>query len=118
MNGDGLIDMPEVTRWEEDLVPEITRVAIGGMGGRGDRRAPSRNSLDTRLQGAAAYGLINEPHPIRGADTDFSMTVSRAEWRAATDRRFTLLDVRKDGAITLDELPLTPAQGRRAAPAR
>ena len=109
-NGDGLVDMPEATRWEEEMVPEITRVAIGGMGGRGGRRAPSRNSLDTRGQGAAAYSLINEPHPVRGADADFSMTVSRAEWRAAADRRFDLLDVDKDGAITLAELRPTPAQ--------
>jgi len=113
-NGDGLIDMPEVTRWEEELVPEITRVtAAAGMGGGQRLRrsdVPSRNSLDTRRQGAALYSLINEPHPIRGADIDFSMTVSRAEWRAAADRRFALLDVDGDGAVALADLRTTPAQ--------
>jgi hypothetical protein len=128
LNGDGEISMPEVTHWEEVLVPEIARDASGlggGLGG-GERRgggffggggggAPSRNALDTRRQGAAVYGLINEPHPIRGADADFSLGVSRAEWRAAAGRRFALLDADHDGAITLAELKPTPAQRGLAA---
>ena len=117
VNKDGQISMPEVTRWEEQLVPEITRATFGGFGG--GRGAPlSRNKVDTRVQGAASYSLINEPHPIRGADADFSMSVSKAEWRAAADRRFDLLDVDKDGALTLAELPRTPAQGREGKAAK
>jgi len=108
-DGDGQLNMPEVTRWEEELVPEITRVTPAGIGGRGGG-VPTRNTLDTRRQGAALYSLINEPHPIRGADADFSMSVSRAEWRAAADRRFALLDVDGDGAIALADLRPTPAQ--------
>jgi hypothetical protein len=112
-----------VTHWEEVLVPEIARDAMGlgggfggGPGGRGGRGgAPGRNELDTRRQGAAVYGLINEPHPIRGADADFSLGVSRAEWLAAADRRFALLDADHDGAITLAELKPTPAQRGLAA---
>lgn len=122
VNGDGEISMPETTRWEDELVPEIARDASGLGGGFaggpfGGRRggAPGRNELDTRRQGAAVYGLINEPHPIRGADSDFSLGVSRAEWRAAADRRFALLDANHDGAITLDELKPTPAQRGVAA---
>jgi Ca2+-binding EF-hand superfamily protein len=111
VNGDGRIDMPEVTRWEEVLVPEITRSGQGMSGG----GARARNTLDTRLQGAAAYSLINEPHPIRGADADFSFSVSPAEWRAATDRRFVLLDPDGDGAVLLAELRPTPAQTIAAA---
>ena len=113
-NNDGQISMPEVTRWEEELVPEITRATLGGFaGGRGGPL--SRNVADTRAQGAALYSVINEPHPIRGADADFSFSVSRAEWRVAADRRFDLLDDRegvKDGVILLADLPKTPAQGR------
>jgi len=112
-NGDGQISMPEVTRWEEELVPEVSRVGAGMMGGGGRggaRGAAGRNELNTRLQGAAAYSLINEPHPIRGADSDFSFSVSRAEWRAASDRRFALLDPDGDGAILLADLRPTPVQ--------
>lgn len=109
-NGDGQISMPEVTRWEEELVPEVSRVGAGMSGAMGRRGAPGRNSVDTRMQGAAAYSLINEPHPIRGADADFSFSVSRAEWRAASDRRFALLDPDGNGAILLIDLRPTPVQ--------
>lgn len=106
---DGQISMPEVTVWEEQTVPEITNATLGGFGG--GRGGPlSRNRIDTRAQGAAAYSLINEPHPIRGADADFSMNVSKAEWRAAADRRFDVLDQTKLGYLTLETLPKTPMQ--------
>lgn len=109
-DGDGQVSMPEVTRWEEELVPETTRSGLGMSGVSGRPTAAKRNTLNTRLQGAAAYSLINEPHPIRGADSDFSFGVSRAEWRAASDRRFALLDVDGDGALSLADLKPTPAQ--------
>lgn len=113
-NADGQIDMPEATRWEEVLVPEITRTGSGrgaGVGGR--RNALGRNELDTRRQGAAPYSLINEPHPIRGADADLSFGVSVPEFRAAADRRFALLDVDGDGGVSLSDLRWTSAQGER-----
>ena len=115
VNGDGEISMPEVTHWEDVLVPEITRATFGGYGG-GRGGALGRNQEDTRAQGAATYSLINEPHPIRGADADFSFSVSKAEWRAAAERRFDLLDDKdrvKDGVILLADLPRTPSQGRQ-----
>lgn len=112
-NGDGQIDMPEVTRWEEVLVPEIARGAMGG-GRMGMAGGPvKRNQLDTGSQGAAPYSLINEPHPIRGADADFSMSVSLAEWRAAADRRFGVLDKDGDGVVVLTDLRPTAAQAAR-----
>jgi hypothetical protein len=108
---DEQLDMPEATRWEEELVPEIARGSTTGLGLRPARRqARARNSVDTRLQGAGAYSLINEPHPIRGADADFSMSVSRAEWRIAADRRFALLDLDGDGVVALADLRATPVQ--------
>ena len=110
-DSDGQLSMPEATRWEEELAPETTRSGLG-MRGVSDRRsgAAARNTADTRMLGAAAYSLINEPHPIGGADSDFSFGVSRAEWRAASDRRFALLDVDGDGALLLADLKPTPAQ--------
>ena len=110
-DGDGQIGMPEVTRWEDELVPELTRLGLG-LGGSGGRSARGRNELRTRSQGAAAFSLINEPHPIRGADANFDYKVSRAEWRAAADRRFALLDADGDGAVLVTDLRPTPAQGR------
>ncbi len=114
-NGDGQIDMPEATRWEEVLVPEIARLAVTGggmMGSDGRTRAQARNEHNTRWQGASAFSLVNEPHPIRGADLDFSMSVSAREWAAAAERRFGVLDVDADGALALADLKPTPMQLR------
>lgn len=111
-DGDGQLGMIEARRWEEELVPEISRDALGGGGPMmmGRRGPPGRNQVDHRRQGAAAYSLINEPHPVRGADSDFSMSISTREWRAATDRRFAILDPDGDGAVLAMELKPTPAQ--------
>jgi hypothetical protein len=107
-DNNGQLGMIEATRWEEELVPEVARDPMGS--GIGRRGPPKRNQLDTRRQGAAAYSLVNEPHPVRGADSDFSMTVSTREWRAATDRRFAVLDPDGDGVVLAIELRPTPAQ--------
>jgi Ca2+-binding EF-hand superfamily protein len=118
-DGDGVIGMPEVTRWEEELVPEIARMAMGGggMGMRGGVGGPrGRNELNTRSQGAAAFSLINEPHPIRGADTDVDYKVTRAEWRAAADRRFAILDPDGDGVVLAADLKRTPVQFAQDGP--
>lgn len=118
VNGDGQIDMPESTRWEDTLVPEITRSGAGRvLTQRGRRFQPlGRNELDTQSQGAAPYSLINEPHPIRGADADLSFSVSAAEFQAAADRRFGVLDVDGDGVVRLVDLKPTAAQGPVARP--
>jgi hypothetical protein len=109
-DSNGQLGMIEATRWEEDLVPEISRDPMGS--GIGRRGPPKRNQLDTRRQGAAAYSLVNEPHPIRGPDADFSMTVTPREWRAATDRRFAVLDPDGDGVVLASDLKPTPAQAK------
>jgi len=129
----GDIDMNETAVYERVIVPEIiadpgggARGFPGGDGPRGGRhgrggggrrgqgssQGAAAPAFDGLLAGAARYSLINEAHPIRGADSDFSMTVSKAEWRAATDRRFKLLDKDGDGVLRLADLPRTAAQGR------
>jgi hypothetical protein len=70
----------------------------------------ARRPVKKELVGAAAYGLLQEVEPIRAADTNLDGLVSKAEFMAAADRRFALLDKRHDGKLTLDELPQTSVQ--------
>lgn len=111
-DGDGAIGMREVSAYEDNIVPEITGLGSPGFGGGGRRGSSGRGGGDAfgGPQGAAWYSLLNEPQPIRSADADFSMSVSQAEWRAATERRFGVLDRNANGVLTLDELPRTPTQ--------
>jgi hypothetical protein len=79
--------------------------AQGPIAGLNPTRPPKR-----QYEGAAYYGLLGEPEPVRGADTNLDGHVTKEEFLAAADRRFKLLDKRHDGKLTLDELPATPAQ--------
>ncbi len=128
---DGRVDGFENADYERDIAPEITgvlrrpearrpgaldswrplsrgdliwgRPPLLSPGGRGDKAPPKR-------LGAAQYGLLNEPHPVRAADSDFDGKVSRVEAEAAARRRFGLLDDDGDGRLAIDDLPPTPAQ--------
>lgn len=122
----GAIDGFENQAYERDLVPEITRLAgpVGGgppPGGHGPRVGEGglRGLLGKgsegggeRRDGAARYGLLNIPQPVRGADADLSGRVSLEEWRAAASRRFSLLDTDGDGVLTLETLPRAPGAPR------
>jgi EF hand domain-containing protein len=82
--------------------PEGAQGPLGGLNAH--RKAP-------RIwEGAAAYGLLAEPEPVAAADTDLDGRITKAEFQAAAERRFKLLDKRKDGKLTLDELPMTGSQ--------
>jgi len=83
--------------------------ARGPVPGLGSRRPTRREFV-----GAAAYGLLGEAEPVLAADTDLDGRVTKAEFLAAANRRFKLLDKRHDGKLTLDELPLTQAQAAQA----
>jgi len=127
---DGRVDGFENADYEREIAPEITGVLRrpdrrrGGGGGwrplsRGDMmwgRPPllSPGDRGTRpppaRQGAAQYGLLNEPHPVRAADSDFDGKVTRAEAESAARRRFGLLDGDGDGRLSMNTLPRTPAQ--------
>lgn len=77
---------------------------------------PRGRPMPARRQGAAQYSLINEPHPVRGADADLDQRVSRGEAAAAARMRYGLLDADGDGRIVLADLPRTPAQAMPGAP--
>ena len=51
---------------------------------------------------------------MAAADTDLDGRITKAEFMAAAERRFKLLDKRGDGKLTLDELPMTPSQAELA----
>lgn len=129
---DGRVDGFENADYERDVAPEISGVMKrppprpeGGAGealrtpSRGDRMwgrmpllspKPSGPRPPPRRQGAGQYGLLNEPHPVRGSDGDLDGKITKAEAAAAARRRFGLLDGDGDGKLTLSDLPRTPAQ--------
>ena len=135
-NGDGKIDGFENQAYETKIAPEITRMSIPDEGG-GDRRGPmggdsqashiprggpdgprggNRHGGGPRRaaprEGAARYGLLNEPQPVRGADANLDWKVTTEEWAKAAGRRFALLDADGDGQLTLATLPGRPAEAR------
>jgi hypothetical protein len=78
----------------------------GGLGAH--RKAP------VALVGAQAYTLLAEAEPLSAADVNLDGRITKAEFMAAADRRFALLDRRHDGRLTLDELPMTVTQAELA----
>lgn len=106
-NGDGQIDGAENGVYETKIAPEITRLdLVGGHGGPPGKK-PLIRKIDRKAQprtGAARFGLLNEPQPVRGADADLNQRVSSEEWAKAARRRFELLDTDQDGKITPEQL--------------
>lgn len=134
---DGRVDGFENADYEKSVAPEILGIMRrrndpaddGRSGGwkkfsdadARDGRSPIRGQTgkrtwSARREGAAQYGLLNEPHPVRGADADIDGKVSRAEADGAARRRFKLLDLDGDGRLALVDLPRTPAQRAFEAP--
>ncbi len=135
MNNDGIIDGAELARYEQEVAPEIlpkieSLHADEGMDPsltfgdprntdnrpddsrphrRGEARAPAP-ARGIGVQGAAVYSLINAPEPVAAADTEFNGRITRAEFAAAADRRFDLLDKTSAGYLTEAALPKTPLQ--------
>jgi hypothetical protein len=136
-NHDGIIDGFEIQAYERERVPEIgadtfdegpgpgRRGFSGGGGGGGRRGGGGRGGIGEGAQpitpptppagqpragreGAARFGLLNEPQPVANADEDVDGRVSLAEWRHATQRRFARLDRAKTGKLILSDLILPP----------
>jgi Ca2+-binding EF-hand superfamily protein len=138
-NHDGVIDGAEVQAYEQEVAPEILpkidrlhegeginqnldiddtnnteRPGRNGQGGgrRGgggqSRRAPAPKGEG--VQGAAVYSLINQPEPVAAADMAFDGRITLAEFLAAADRHFEILDEKQQGYLALRDLPKTPLQ--------
>lgn len=127
-NRDGVIDGPEVTHYEREIAPEILRgagPAGPGMGAGGPPRGkggppggeggPPRRGADgakakaggrpVGLEGAARFGLLNDPQPIMSADFDLNRRVTAEEYQRKARELFAELDRNRDGRLTREELP-------------
>jgi hypothetical protein len=135
-NHDGVLDGVEVQTYEQTVAPEILPRIEGlhagegfdpnldladqrnterpGSSGRGrggyQPSQPRQPKGETGAQGAAVYSLINQPEPVAAADADFDGKVTLAEFEAAADRHFDILDTKQLGYLTLAGLPKTPIQ--------
>ncbi|ESQ77103.1 hypothetical protein [Asticcacaulis sp. AC402] len=125
-NKDTVINSPENTRYETQVAPEITRVDprirqpkvfVRKSDPTMDiDRGAAQNRYVKTVQGASQYSLIDEPQPVRAADSNLDFKVSDVEWVAASEQRFSILDANGDGGIALEELTKTPAQVAAEAP--
>lgn len=130
-DGNGAIDPEEMAAYEWDVAPEV-QVNSPRRRARGEPAPvaePARRGQRTNrrfapydpygLHGAARYTLINMPQPVASADADLNRAVSLAEFRAAADYRFTLLDRAGDRRLELAELRAlapTPTDKRARRP--
>jgi hypothetical protein len=132
-NGDGVIDNYEVAIYEHNIAPEVLgfTVAVSDLGAVarfGGARLWKAQISEPNLgneppndptnpgepipTGAAPYTLVQTPEPITGADTNFDGHIRKANFLALADRRFTGLDKKGDGYLTLAGLPKTYVQER------
>ena len=128
-NHDGVIDGFELNDYERVVAPEIQphidslRAGEGmnmnlGRSERGRTRSgPSEGDRgreplagDIGRQGAAIYGLLSDPEPVASASSELSGRISRQEWRAAAHRRFSRLDTKSRGWLSMADLAKTPVQ--------
>ena len=112
----------EVYAYEQDVAPEIRlyqRRPDGGRGGASAGREGERQPSQRRkggppgfdgATGAGRYGFLNIPNPVASADDDINRAVSAKEFRAAAAERFRDLDANQGKALSLAQLPSTPAQ--------
>ncbi|MGZ8363850.1 MAG: hypothetical protein ACXW3D_08030, partial [Caulobacteraceae bacterium] len=103
-SGDGVIDGFEDSGYETKVAPEVSTAGLAAGGDPGRKR---KRSAPT---GAARFGLLPEPQPVRSADTNLDFKVSAAEWDAAAMVRFSRLDADHNGKIGKAEIPQTYEQ--------
>lgn len=122
-DGNGELLPDEVHGYEQDVAPEIRlyqRRAEPEPGKKRDeadedqsrRRKGGSRSLSgwDGAAGAGRYAFLNIPNPVASADDDINRAVDRKEFRAAAAERFRDLDRNQSQALTLAQLPKTPAQ--------
>jgi hypothetical protein len=98
-NHDAIIDGFEVAAYEKSVAADLD---INGQGFAADPK--SRD---------APMSLLADPEPVSGADADLNSHITLAEWLAATDHRFDLLDTRHLGFLTREALAARLPKNRR-----
>ena len=122
-DGNGELLPDEVHAYEQDVAPEIRlyqRRVEPEPGRKPDEpdedRARRRKGVGRGAPGgdgaagAGRYAFLNIPNPVASADDDINRAVDRNEFRAAAAERFRDLDRDQTKALTLAQLPKTPAQ--------
>jgi Ca2+-binding EF-hand superfamily protein len=127
---DGEIQPDELVRYEWQVAPDIQvntkwKRARGEVAAKPTQageigRYTGRNVDGYRiggLEGAARYALLNIPQPVASADADLNRAVTLDEFRRAAAYRFQLLDSKRVGKLTLQDLqtllPKRPENGAR-----
>lgn len=113
LNGDGKLSDIEINHYETQVAPEIIEATVDTS-----NREPEEDqngnkkqlTLSSVPQGATYFGVLDDPEPVRSADTDFNMKVSLDEWMAAADRRFRALLPDGKDTLQFSDLPRTPVQ--------
>lgn len=125
---DGVLDDYDIAVYEHRMVPEILGLQTSFNGfapkpriwlvqqpsmgqGDGDDEGPKPpKDLDESKVGAAPFSFFNSPEPVTAADTQFRGVVTKADFMALGERRFTALDKTNAGFLTLATLPKTEVQ--------
>ncbi len=137
---DGEIDPDDIDYYESELLPEVrvgggASFSGGKRGGRGGGRrsgggrhggggqpgsedgesgggeSPAAPRIDDSTLGAARYGFFDYPEPVTPMDTNYNRGISPAEFRAAAEKRFAMLDRNGTGALRLKDLPRVSRPG-------
>jgi hypothetical protein len=119
INHDGELLPEEVAAYEENIAPEVRLYqprddhdAKRDRPSEGKRKkgGPAGVVNYNGAIGAGRFAFFNIPNPVASADADINRAVDRAEFLAAAAERFRLLDPNQKKALTLADLPRTPAQ--------
>ena len=101
-NRDGRVDGFENTDYENEVAPEILPQSAVFRSDRPDGGGPAPRARG--LEGAASFGLLDEPQPVRGADLNYDGKITVDEQSKAATRRFALLDPEATGRLSLSVL--------------
>jgi hypothetical protein len=121
---DGRLTPDEVGQYESVIAPETSLFVARPDGFYAERRkkhesdAVGRSADYGGAMGAGRYAWLNIPEPVAAADADINRVVTSAEFAAAAERAFTMLDVTRKGSLTLATLPRTPQQIAIEGPCR